>query len=370
VHIRKLPRNHSSKMKLFSGAVFAVILLLPLSCAAFSPPSDVSDLSSDVDLNHLESTGDVHLRLKHHWDAILEIIRGADHPLREEIKPMVLQRAATVTRHFEEPRESKPPTEMQGPDDPKFIELHEGSSSSAAVGRRGGQLAAGGFAWVAASGNRAGNSEDDEELGQASDSWSQAEKEELEYDKAGCRIRRNGTKVCKAKYGECQEHCWKYAPDWICPGCWNQVPDAKKVADAITAAWESNRGLAYCEKHMTKPVLTKSMSASSASVEEMKKQIGEENSDLLDKIDVSNVTAGFRWNDHFVVHRSGVHSVNGGHLLLCASWTAVCLRTTTSNGQSCATVRQVLGCKKKEMRKFIDCRTWGSANQVALPDFA
>ena len=35
----------------------------------------------------------------------------------------------------------------------EFVELHEGNSA----GRRGGQTAAGGFAWAAASGNRAGN---------------------------------------------------------------------------------------------------------------------------------------------------------------------------------------------------------------------
>ena len=39
------------------------------------------------------------------------------------------------------------------------------------------------------------------------------------------------------------------------------------------------------------------------------------------EIDVSKVSKDFRWDDHVLMHRSGIH-LAGGFKLLCSSWTA------------------------------------------------
>jgi len=400
-------------MKYFALAAFVV--LLPF-VTPFSTPSDGSDLMASLGAHDSKSTADVHRRLTYHRDAILAIIRGADQPLREEIKPMLLQLAAKVTEHFQEPDESKPmaETHFQARDELEFLEVQEESSTSA--GRRGGQSAMGGFAWaIAASGNRAGNSErqlgqdsssqveekrgrgrPERQLGQDSPSPVQAAAQSAtaKVESAAAQVatgrRRKGetwetkhgttcvtsgrVERCKDKYGKCPHHCWEYSGGWTCPGCWDQEDDARKLASAITATWESKRGLEYCNKYKssTHSNVTKVGSAVSADIEALQKAFGEENHDLHE-INVSEVAKKFRWSDHVMMHRSGVHAVRkrgADVLLLCSSWTAVCLRTPPSHGQKCKTVRQVLGCKKRQHAKFEDCNTWVSVNKVTLPNFA
>jgi len=264
----------------------------------------------------------------------------------------------------------------------EFVELDEGNSA----GRRGGggQTAAGGFAWAAASGNRAGNSE--RQLGQE-DSSSQVatrrrRKSRRRRTKAGCKAWSStgecrvchGRKTCKQKYGkdDCTKYCWKYKGNWACPGCFQEA-EAKKVVSAITATWESKRGLEYCKEHQSNPKLTKVMSTTSASAEAWIKAIGSSNDDLH-VFDVSNIT-DFRWSDHIVMHRSGIHEVsaNGIPVQLCASWTAVCLGTPASHGQSCTTVRKVVGCRKTiraTSTKWHDCSEWVSSHKLGLLNLA
>jgi len=383
----------------------ATLLLLPVYAAAISEPPSNSDLSAT---QHPQSPHDVGRPAEYH--EIMAMLDGLDQPMLKEIKHHVsilrtldhssLQRFKhLVSQHLPAATEQPEGTE-------EFVEVDEVNS----VGRRGGQTAAGGFVWAVASGNRAGNSEDEEELGQEDSSsqaattrrrrwattrrrrgattrrrrmswWEKTRRRRTPkkiYDADGCRVawawkdgNTDGKKVCKAKYGKCmQQHCWKFDGDWTCPGCWDQPTEAKKVANAITATWESKRGEAYCNKHMKSPKLIQIASINSASVEDFKKQLGHNNADLHE-IDVSDIAADFRWKDHLVVHRSGIHEANEGMFLLCASWTAVCLGTPPSKGQSCATVRKVLGCKKKkEDWKWHDCSKWYSSMRLALPDLA
>jgi len=288
-----------------------------------------------------------------------------DQPSLQTFRHLVLQHLPAAT---EQPEGSE-----------EFVELDEENSA----GRRGGQTAAGGFSWAADSSNRAGNSEDEEELGEE-DSSSQATTKQRRrracnaWSSTGdneCRVCEQ-KKGCKQKYGkdECQKYCWKYQGGWTCPGC-SQEAEEKNVASAITDTWESKRGLEYCKKYQQTAKLTKVMSVESASVKAWKEATGNSNHDLH-AFDVSKIAADFRWSDHIIIHRSGIHEATVGkqEFQLCASWTAVCLGTPPSHGQSCATVRKVLGCKYKSSRRashdWSDCDKWHSKKRLAMSNLA
>jgi len=211
-------------------------------------------------------------------------------------------------------------------------------------GRRGGDAgltSEGEFAM--SSGNRAGNSEDDEEeqLGTVAD---------------------DGESSSVTKF---------------------QKAEARTLANHITAAWVSKKGESECKRlipdnkvkgaQWKNTFITKlsAQQATSDRMEETFKDLGGKS------IPIPSGLSG----QHVVLHRSGVHVVTvpgvtpkegfSANAVLCAAWTAVCTKTMPSQGQECVTSRRVLKCGKGwGDTGWEDCTDWGSDAKIALPGYA
>jgi len=190
--------------------------------------------------------------------------------------------------------------------------------------------------------------------------------------------------LCKEKYGNCQELCWKYKDKYECPGCF-QESHAKKTASAVADYWSANQGLDSCKttlptpKHFD-PSKSKQLLFKGAfkhlrrdKFEEYAQQIPP-----LKTITTSIIPEGMNSRGHFLAIRAGVHAINIGgdgkdaYAFVCSIWAAVCSSTPPAQGQKCATVREIVGCATTWMEEgWTKC---SSVHQLGaayiLPNFA
>jgi len=230
------------------------------------------------------------------------------------------------------------------------------------------------------------------------------------YDVAGSRHKDD----VAGSPSKCQKYCWESSiigyPGWICPGC-HQEGEARKLANNITAKWESKRGLDNPKgcKDTAKfavpwersgpsgqgpaagsepsPEVLKEMfrrqrttwQCKLANVRECNKGIRD--SDM--KLTAEDFPTTLKGSDYTVMHRSGVLEL--GPSQMCSSWTAVCLNTPLSHGQPCTTVQKVLGCRNylkldptkayPEKRTdgwqdWTNCSNWTGLASHTLPNLA